>query len=258
MAPVTIYRKNSRGSPDVLSGGPPISFEALRGGIRVLQPSPDLHLNTLFVLNSEGRIVSTREPNPNPGRRFSLIRSKTQCAWAIHANVPEELAKEVEAVARKEPPARDFQDDPVHASSYVSLLGGCPSSGPEFIFPDALPAQAGLATITEISLLERNFRGWTADELPGRAPIIGVVEDGYPVSVCFCARRSEIAAEAGLETCEKWRGRGLAGRVTAAWALAVRAEGLIPIYSTSWQNSASLAVARKLGLMVNASKWNLG
>jgi len=84
-----------------------------------------------------------------------------------------------------------------------------------------------------------------ADELPGRAPMLALVEDGYVVSVCFCARRSAEAAEAGLETAEHFRGRGLGPRVTAAWALAIRASGRLPLYSTSWSNEPSLAVARK-------------
>jgi predicted GNAT family acetyltransferase len=87
----------------------------------------------------------------------------------------------------------------------------------------------------------------------GRSPVLAVVEAGHAVSVCFCARRSDVAAEAGLQTAEAFRGRGFGTRVTAAWALAIRASGRIPLYSTSWTNGASLAVARKLGLVAYAS-----
>ena len=87
---------------------------------------------------------------------------------------------------------------------------------------------------------------------------MAVVEDGLALSVCFCSRRSDAAAEAGLETAAAFRGRGLGSQVTAAWALAVRASGRIPLYSTSWSNGASLAVARKLGLVAYASGWSLG
>ena len=81
---------------------------------------------------------------------------------------------------------------------------------------------------------------------------------GTRVSVCFCARRSDAAAEAGLETAAKFRGRGLGPQVAATWALAVRASGRIPLYSASWANAASLSVARKLGLVAYASGWSLG
>jgi REP element-mobilizing transposase RayT len=45
--------------------------------------------------------------------------------------------------------------------------------------------------------------------------------------------------------------------ITAAWALAMRGSGRIPLYSTSWMNTASLAVARKLGLVAYASDWSI-
>lgn len=98
--------------------------------------------------------------------------------------------------------------------------------------------------------LGRHFSGWAAGEIAaGRGPVLAVREGGHAVSVCFCARRSVAAAEAGVETTAAFRGRGYAARAAAAWARRVRAEGLTPLYSTDWSNRASLAVARKLGLV---------
>ena len=87
--------------------------------------------------------------------------------------------------------------------------------------------------------------------------MLAIVESGAPASICFCARRSEVAAEAGLETALAYRGRGYAASVTVAWALAIRRSGLIPLYSTSWSNRASLEVARKLSLVPYACSWGL-
>ena len=87
--------------------------------------------------------------------------------------------------------------------------------------------------------------------------MLAIVENGDPVSICFCARRSGVAAEAGVQTAEAYRGRGYGADVTAAWALAIRTSGRIPLYSTSWTNHASLAVARKLSLVAYASSWSL-
>ena len=91
-------------------------------------------------------------------------------------------------------------------------------------------------TVDELWQLEANFTGWTADEIPDASPIVAVMEDGHAVSVRFCARRASFAAEAGLETAPPFRGRGLGPRVAAAWALAMRASGRTPLYSTAWSN----------------------
>ena len=69
------------------------------------------------------------------------------------------------------------------------------------------------------------------------------------VSICGSARITSRAHEAGVETHPDFRGRGHAVKVVAAWARAVREDGRIPLYSTSWENEASRDVARKLGLV---------
>jgi hypothetical protein len=47
-------------------------------------------------------------------------------------------------------------------------------------------------------------------------PIRGRILSPGPMG-CFCARRSDIAAEAGVETAEAYRGRGYGQRVTVTW-----------------------------------------
>ena len=220
--------------------------------------TPDLHLRTLFRLDNTGRILGTREPDPDPGPLFALIRGRTGCAWAVRADVPQEVAEELDGLAREEPPVADLRDAPVHAERYRALAGGEVYSGPAFAFPETVEEPDATVLVDEVRLLARHFCGWTAAEIPGRSPVVAVVEDGHAVSVCFCARRSDAAAEAGLETAAKFRGRGLGPQVAAAWALAVRASGRIPLYSASWENRASLAVARKLGLVAYASGWSVG
>ena len=209
------------------------------------------------MLDGDGRIRGTRELEPSPGPLFALIRGRATCAWAVRADVARDVADELEALAHDETPLSDFRDAPVHAERYRSLVAGSVDSGPSFEFPEAIAQPSGVALIEDVALLTHHFSGWQASEIPECAPIVGVVEDGHVVSVCFCARRSDMAAEAGVETAVEFRGRGLGPRVTAAWALAVRASGRIPLYSTSWTNEASLAVARKLGLVAYASTWSV-
>lgn len=214
------------------------------------------HLETLFVLDGH-RIVSTREPSPVRGPEFVLIRRADSCAWAVGAGIRDEPAREVRRLALDERPTSDFRRPPKHLEKYVEILGGEFDAGPAFEFPERLPIVEGTVLVKDVGRLQNSFSGWTSDELPGRSPIMAIVEEDVPVSICFCARASELAAEAGVETAPDYRGRGFAGRGTAAWAAAIRASGRTPIYSTSWSNDASLSVARKLELVACASYWNL-
>lgn len=222
--------------------------------------TPDIELATHFILDARGRIVSTREPGASRGPLLSIIRSSSACAWAVRNDVPDDTADSIAALVRTEPLVRDLRAAPVHAAEYLSLTGGQPGgfNGPAFAFPNTLEAASGIVLVEDERELQRHFHGWEPGEIPaGRAPVMAVCEEGSPVSICFCARRSDSAAAAGLETAPAFRGRGFGPRVTAAWALAIRATGRVPLYSAAWTNAASLAVTRKLGLTAYASFWSI-
>lgn len=218
-----------------------------------------IQLETLFEFNRDKRIISTREPSPSPAPGFALIRTATDCAWAVRADVPINVAEQLVLLAQEERPVSDLRAAPLNADRYLSLLPGIVTSGPAFTFPESIPEFSDVAAVEDVRLLQSSVSGWPDDELPGRSPVMAVIRSGQVISVCFCARRSHAAAEAGVETQAAFRGQGLALRVTAAWAQAVRNSGRLAIYSTSWSNKSSLAVARKLGLnaCASASDWSI-
>lgn len=224
--------------------------------------TPELHLATAFVSDGEHRITETREPNPSLSVRFVLARGASSVAWAVRTDVNAAVASELDELAASEPVhAGSWEAPPVHAERYEELLAmdfAEVDAGPLFEFPAELVAPAEIVEVRTERDLSTHFHGWVHGEISeGRAPVMAIKDDGAPVSICFCARRSNTAAEAGVDTAERFRGRGYAARVTAAWALALRARRMTPLYSTSWSNAASLGVARKLGLVTYGSTWTM-
>lgn len=232
--------------------------------------TPSLQLETMFTLDRECRITSTREPGGSPGPLFCLIRGADACAWAVRADLPRQVADDLQGLAQLELPTTDFEEAPVRAADLLAVLGdrvapNCHlaskqmrSDGPAFVFPDLLAQPADVVAVHDEAALRHNFGGWAPGEIAaGRSPVCAVLDGGRPVSICFCARSSPRAAEAGVETATAFRGRGFGPRVVAAWARAVRRSGRVPLYSTSWTNTDSLSVARKLGLVIYASDWSL-
>src|SRR5215813_2289161 len=86
--------------------------------------TPQQYLDTSFVCDGRGRIVSTREPVPAAGPLFCLVRGVSGCAWSVHAQVPDEIAFAIDQLALAEPGTVDFSQPPVHSDEYRKLLGG--------------------------------------------------------------------------------------------------------------------------------------
>ena len=205
-----------------------------------------------YVVVAPHRISITNEPCAIRAPSFVLVRSADRCEWAVGAHVDPELAAHFDARAASEPPSADLRA-PLR-NAYPGEL----EHGTEFEFPDKLPEVDGIVTIEDEQPLMRHFHGWKPGEIAaGYGPVFAILEDGAPVSVCFCARRADDAAAAGVETAAAFRGRGFATRVTAAWARAMRASGRVPGYGTSWTNHGSLGVARKLGLVPTATVFKI-
>jgi RimJ/RimL family protein N-acetyltransferase len=219
----------------------------------------ELQAGALFTYDSAGRIVATNEPDGGPAPRFFLGRTRMGNLWRLRNDLPEVTALRLNELAAAEPVVDDLRAEPTKMDSFLEALSADQEvrhvwSGPAFGFPDTLPAQT--VTVTQISratlhllhqmnwdqtALAREFEQWE--------PMFAIVEDDVAVSLCFSSRLTENAAEAGVETLEAYRGRGYAPALVTAWAHVVRALGCIPLYSTSWDNLASQAVARNLGLV---------
>jgi hypothetical protein len=163
----------------------------------------------------------------------------------------------LESVLRTEPVAADLSQPPrCLPALQAALARDAPLagtwSGPAWCFPDEIPASEHevVRVTTANDDLVRPAFPVLADDLPWCQPCLAIMADGRLASLCFSSRNTTTAAEAGVNTVEEIRGRGYAQAVVAAWGRAVRAEGRIPLYSTSWDNLASRSVARKLGLVL--------
>jgi RimJ/RimL family protein N-acetyltransferase len=211
---------------------------------------------TLFRFDERGRIVGSNEPNGTFGPRLFLGRTKDGHVARYGSTVPDALIQRVEEIVEREPRVGDLTPEPVVMDELRAALSqhapvSREAGGPAYRFPESIASPGNVVQLTDTNrdLARDSFR-WLYDDLPGWAPAFAVVDDGVAVSVCYSSRNGIDAAEAGVDTQSDYRGRGYAPAVTAAWAAAIRASGRIPLYSTAWDNHASRAVARRLGLVM--------
>ncbi len=225
-----------------------------------------MHVDALFRHDANGRIVIVNEPRGEPAPRFFFARSRAGNLWRLRHDLSEGTARRIDGLARAEPVDDELRAEPRNMEAFRALLGEdgelpLVDSGPAYRFPDQLPVPRGVTRLTLSDLhvlrsmatdLESTRREW-----PEREPRLAVIEDGVVVSIAYSARLTARAAEAGVETLEPYRGRGHATAVVAGWSHAVRATGRVALYSTSWDNLASQAVARKLGLIHYGTDFSL-
>lgn len=215
-----------------------------------------LHVEALFTLDGAGRLVAVNEPGGGPAPRFFLGRTADGNAWWFRHDLSAALRADLEALCASEPAAAAVPDGPEGgAEAYVALLSRDGPvrktwAGPAYHFPAILPDDGGAVRVisADASVLSPYLAEWISDVVTA-APMVAALDGGKAVSVCCSVRVTERAHEAGVETHPDFRGRGHAALAVAGWARAVREMGRVPLYSTSWENVASRALARKLGLI---------
>jgi hypothetical protein len=214
-----------------------------------------IHIETLFALDSRGRMVRVNEPGGAVAPRFFIGRTASGKVWRFRDDLDRELTQALDACARDEAGGDEMLRPPYGSTPYEDRLARAAPvehvwAGPAYRCPDDLRPTADTVVVTgeNLDILRPHFTAWLGD-VEHCQPFVALVEHGQAVSVCASVRATEMADEAGVETHPESRGRGYAAQVVAAWAAAVCETGRIPLYSTSWQNTASQAVAAKLGLV---------
>lgn len=227
----------------------------------------ELHLRCLYHHDVRDRIVSTRQPGGGPAPLVHVGRTRLGNVWRFRGDLPASLVCDLARLLGREAPlASSAGPEPLERLEAIrrvlqAAVGAVRAwRGPAFRFPPLIEVPDGSAELVEIGedrsgLLSRGFADWIP-EVAERQPCLAALEGGFAAALCCSSRPREVAsgasclaAEAGVETRPRDRGRGHAPRVVAAWARAVRAGGGEPMYSTSWDNRPSRAVARKLGLV---------
>jgi GNAT superfamily N-acetyltransferase len=214
-----------------------------------------LHVRALFAQDGDGRLLTVNETGGAPAPRFFLGRTPSQKLWWIRHDVDASLVDELRRSARQSPAMTLWQSIPlVRANSLRHSPAGVRSSvcgqGLTSTAPPDLAQMAAAVRITpaNVELLTPYLRDWHVDVDAG-VPMAASLHDGMAVSVCCSARVTDRAHEAGVYTHPEFHGRGHASRAVAEWAAAVWQSKCVPLYSTSWENRPSQALARRLGLV---------
>jgi len=211
------------------------------------------------MLDEQDRLVCVNKSGGALAPRFFIGQTVVGNRWWFRNDVSEDLVDALEELSREEPLVADLTRPSLKADRYERVLADSSavenvSSGPAYCFPETLDvvSTAELIQKERRDVLSRYCSEWVED-VSECQPFSVLMRDGQAVSLCATVRRTEEAEQAGVETHPDFRGEGCASEVVAAWGAAVRQLGRIPLYSTSWTNKASQAVAAKLGLIQFAS-----
>lgn len=223
----------------------------------------EMHVEALYTRDPDMRLRTINEPWPGeaPASRFFLGRTiEGTTVRRYRHDVPESLVQQLEQLCADEPIVDDLRSKPKHFAEFMRLLQGERfTAGPCFLVPEAVMPSQQIVRLNRENATELARGGfeWLASEVDYAQPCKALVRGGQAVSVCRSVRITPQAHEAGLETSEAFRGKGYAAEVVAGWAAAVRMLGSLPLYSTSWENSASRRVAEKLGLFLYGANFTV-
>lgn len=228
----------------------------------------ELHLDALYERDATGRIAAIRG-STRPPPRVHLVRTVEGNRWLLSAGLPSPARAALDALLAAEPVVGSIDamevQPPASRDAVLALLAedqplAGEYRGPAFTFPPTLgePSMPVEALVTPDDARPHHDVAWLAAFVDTDRPVVVArSEAGAAVAFCHSARLGPASAEAGLEVVEAYRRRGLGRAVTVGWAASIRAGGRVPLYSTSWENEASRAVARSLRLLAYAEDWHI-
>lgn len=210
-------------------------------------------IDTLFIHDERGRMLCLNDRDKRPAPRVYLAYTSDGYVLRCGRHVSDRIASRLKTIVGEQSPVENIQSVPGVVSAIQNVLeqpASDEAGGPAYRFPEPMPSAGTVTQLVESDVeIARTTFPWLLSELADWWPCFAVVQDGAAVSVCFSARIGAAVCEAGVETLPAFRRRGYAAAVTAAWAVAIRESGRVPLYSTSRHNLASQGVADRLGLI---------
>jgi len=211
-----------------------------------------LHVEALFTSDAAGRLLTVNDTGAAPAPRLFFGRTSSGNAWWFRHDTDAALVENLRRLCESQLTGIDVVD----AEPFIACLSRAETirktwTGPAYHFPPSLAStdiDVVRVTAANASVLSPYLEDWLGDVSPG-VPMAVALEDGKAVSVCGSVRVTQHAHEAGVDTSRNFRRRGHGARAVSAWARAVRDMDRIPLYSTSWADEASRALAKKLGLI---------
>jgi hypothetical protein len=192
----------------------------------------DERFRAMYVHDGLGRITTSNEFEGGPAPRMHLMRTRDEVVVRFSDQVGDELAAQLSELVAAELPWNEPHEPPRHRDDYRRLLGQVSPVDAVWVGPAFVcPRDAAVDDETVVSIDHRNSYLLSPDLVVWRRDV---------------GRRSP-----------RHRRHGHAVRVARAWASAVGDLGATPIYSTSWNNAASVATAASLGAELWATDFHL-
>lgn len=211
------------------------------------------HIEALFILNLQSKLVSINEPWDKTKPAPRLYVGKTidgNIIYKFGCNVLYETLKKLEYYIKKE--TVNTNDGIKYIQEYSKILESKDHSQEISYYydngKDIIIDNCSIINENNIKEYILNEFEWLKHEIKYCQPCYGIINNGRIISVCRSVRITKEAHEAGIETNDKYRGNGLAGKVLIKWAKDVQNRGCIPLYSTLKENKASQRVAEKTSL----------
>jgi hypothetical protein len=156
----------------------------------------EIHINTLFQCDPDGRLRCVNEPGNPPAPRFYMGRTNEGNRWRFRYDLPADLVTQLEALCQSEAITADLEALPQNYAAIKAVLAAAAPleseyRGPAYWIPERVTASPAAVLLDEaaIKVAQPHFPWLTsADPYYAMGPVAAVMVDGRAVSLCFCSR----------------------------------------------------------------------